>query len=707
MRGAFKTDVLSGPREAGVQPTRLGIDAQTTEGWRKLGFYDVLQDGVFAGMLDLKAANPNLSVKQPRADREQRVCPASAEEFKAYSGAHPEGGMPYGLPQIQPSELAILKKWVADGASVDMPKAEFTDKQQSEVASWNEFFNRPDPRSRLVSRYLYEHLFLAHLSFKDAPAPFARLIRSRTACTSGAQEIATPRPNDDPGVDTIYYCLVPLGQKVVEKSHMVYQLSPERMKRWQDLFFSGNWQALHAPAYDLGTAGNPFIAFQDIPAKVRYQFLLDDARYHVSTFIKGPVCNGTMAVNAVQEQFYVFFLKPDSDPFSVDENFAKQSMDRLAVQGGWGRDVGAAEIPIRMEQSKSVRDDYRTARYQAAARLRPNGYDYSDLWDGDGSNENALLTVFRHDDSAYVLTGARGDLSKTAFVVDYPILERLCYDLVVNFDPFSSTAYQILTRTYMSLIRMEAEELFLSFLPKSQREQIRQSWYQGFILTQLNMKYYYSLDPLFQETGVQYKDPANANAEFVNRVIFERLNQKVRGPEDVINWRRITPTMTKSKVPLIPATPEQVSLSRLSGVRVQQAPFTKFFPDFTYLEVVTRQGKPGRLYSIIRNKEMKNLLWWFIDEAPRRALDDDTLIVLEGVAGSYPNAFLRVSEDQLDAMASLIAAARTQEDWNGVINRYGVPRMSPNFWQTYDEIQYLTNRYLGIEGGIVDLNRFE
>jgi len=706
LRGAFKVDVLYGPREKGVQPTRLGIDAHSSEGWRQLGFFDVLQNGLFEGMLDLKSASPNLPASE-RADREARVCPANQEEFKSYAQARPQGGMPYGLPQLPPNELAILKKWLADGAPIDEPRAEFLDKQKAEVAAWNEFFNRPDPRSRLVARYIYEHLFLAHLNFKSMPAPFARLVRSRTPCESGVDEIATPRPNDDPGVDRVYYCLAPLGQKVVEKNHMVYTLSPERRQRWETLFFSGDWQARHPPAYDLGTAGNPFIAFQDIPTKARYQFLLDDARYHVSTFIKGPVCNGTMAVNAVQEQFYVFFLKPDSDPLSNDEAFAREALSRLALPGGWGRDVGAAEVPLRMEQSKAARDDYRMARYQAASRLRPQGYDLSDIWDGDGSNENALLTVFRHDDSAYVMTGARGDLSKTAFVVDYPILERLCYNLVVNFDTFASTAHQVLTRAYMSLIRMEAEELFLSFLPKAQREKIRAQWYQGFLLTQLNMKYYYSLAPLFQESGVKYKDPANVKAEFVNRAIFERMNQKVRGPEDAINWRRIAPTMTASKARLASATPEQASLSRLSGMPVAKTPFTKFFPDFTFLEVVSAQGKPARLYSVVRNKEMRNLLWWIIDESPRRATEDDTLIVLEGVAGSYPNTFLRVSEAELDAMVTAIASVRNQEDWNRVLAKYGVTRMSPAFWQAYDEIQYLVNRYLGVEGGIVDLNRFE
>ena len=47
------------------------------------------------------------------------------------------------------------------------------------------------------------------------------------------------------------------------------------------------------------------MTFADIPVRARYQFLLDDAEYEISTFIKGPVCNGSVAVNSIQEQFFV------------------------------------------------------------------------------------------------------------------------------------------------------------------------------------------------------------------------------------------------------------------------------------------------------------------------------------------------------------------------------------------------------------------
>jgi hypothetical protein len=122
---------------------------------------------------------------------------------------------------------------------------------------------------------------------------------------------------------------------------------------------------------------------------------------------------------------------------------------------------------------------YRKFRAEEARRLRPAGYTLADIWNGDGHNPNALLTVFRHFDNAVVTQGAAGDLPKTLFVLDYSLFERLVYNLVVNYDVFGNVGHQALTRLYMDLIRMEAEELFLSFLPPSQRLGLRQSWYRG------------------------------------------------------------------------------------------------------------------------------------------------------------------------------------------------------------------------------------
>ena len=60
-----------------------------------------------------------------------------------------------------------------------------------------------------MSRYLYEHRYLAHFHFDDLPrGEYFEMVRSRTPPGSPIDAIATPRPYDDPGVPRVYYRLV-------------------------------------------------------------------------------------------------------------------------------------------------------------------------------------------------------------------------------------------------------------------------------------------------------------------------------------------------------------------------------------------------------------------------------------------------------------------------------------------------------------------
>ena len=114
----------------------------------------------------------------------------------------------------------------------------------------------------------------------------------------------------------------------------------------------------------------------------------------------------------------------------------------------------------------ALKDKHRSAAFK-------NGYRISDLWDGGGSNPNAVLTIFRHFDHSYVLKGLRGGEANSYFVLDYGLLERLVYNLVVGFDVFGNLSHQLHTRLYMEMLRREAEDNFLLFLPPQERVRLR------------------------------------------------------------------------------------------------------------------------------------------------------------------------------------------------------------------------------------------
>ena len=60
----------------------------------------------------------------------------------------------------------------------------------------------------------------------------------------------------------------------------------------------------------------------------RYRFMLDDARFFVEGFIKGPVCRGQVALNVINDHFFVAFFDPDSRIAIVGDLLFRGSIGR-------------------------------------------------------------------------------------------------------------------------------------------------------------------------------------------------------------------------------------------------------------------------------------------------------------------------------------------------------------------------------------------
>src|SRR5262249_8504978 len=112
------------------------------------------------------------------------------------------------------------------------------------------------------------------------------------------------------------------------KTHLPYALSARRMQRWQQLFLQSDFSVKELPSYAPEVAANPFVVFASIPVQSRYRFLLDDANYFIATFIKGPVCRGQLALNVIDDQFWVMFANPDIEAM-VDADFLARESKNL------------------------------------------------------------------------------------------------------------------------------------------------------------------------------------------------------------------------------------------------------------------------------------------------------------------------------------------------------------------------------------------
>ncbi|MDL1890645.1 hypothetical protein FBQ96_13890, partial [Nitrospirales bacterium NOB] len=517
-RGANKKPVYDGTRLLAAEPTRLFEDAHTVAAWREKDFFPVLQEqaqatvqerraGVVARSLLLKQAHPlppdpllpdtfdlGLDAKQQ--------CPTESQ-FERFAEKHPLWGMPYGLPGLNDQEHRILMQWIEEGA----PYREANQTASAlpvQVGEWETFLNGETPKQQLMSRYLYEHLHLVHLYFDTRQdGRWYRLVRSRSAPGQPIDLIATRRPYDDPGVSRVYYRLQPLRDSLLAKTHIPYALNPLRMQRYRELFLDAPDEVRAVPSYEVGVASNPFVAFRDLPVRSRYRFLLDDALVFVMQFIKGPVCRGHVALDVIDDRFWIFFVDPDSGALDQKEEFLAENSRHLYMP----TPEGASPLGlISWLKYSRMQDEFLKAKqaYIERLNLRDEASDLSFIWDGRRENRNAALTVFRHADSSSVVQGLVGDEPKTAWLLSYDLFERIYYLLVAGFDVYSFAGHQLDTRLYMDFLRMEGEFNFLLLLPHQERERLRDFWYRDAPQTVKDYVYGRHIS-VRKESGIRYR----------------------------------------------------------------------------------------------------------------------------------------------------------------------------------------------------------
>lgn len=706
-RGLTKASVYGELRLNAAPLTRLGVDAQRASQWRGMGFEPVLNErgtapgndlaaSVLWRSLALKMANPlpvTPVLPTPGFDfalDRANSCP-SLGEYDAFATQHPQAGMPYGLPGLTDQELRLISRWLQAGAPDDTPQALPT-AVASQVAEWEYLLNGRTPKERLVARYLYEHLYLGSLVFEgDAQRHIFKLVRSATPPGQPVQPIATRRPFDDPGVPQPHYRLVPDRETVLAKTHMPYVLSPARLARWRQWFFRTPYDVASLPGYDAVTASNPFKTFAALPLQSRYRFLLDDAGYFVANFIKGPVCRGQTALDVINDRFWVFFVDPDIGANDHAAQLVAREADALHMPAAEGsnasllawRGMAAAEDQLLAAKTRHLNQVFGAGR-------PPINLDF--VWDGDRRNPNAALTIFRHFDSATVEQGLIGDPPKTAWVIGYPLLERIYYLLVAGFDVYGNTAHQLHTRLAMDFLRMEGEANFLMLLPKAARLPLRDAWYRG-SSEEVKGRVLGGQYRFDAETGIAFPPGAEPQAH-----LYSLLRQQLA---PVLGHRH---GMTPQTEPDPTARKALLHLASLKG------PALQWLPEATVLRIDTSaqpDGGPGARYvSLLRNTGHLNVSTLFRESA-MLAPDEHTLTVAPGFIGAYPNALLHATPAELPALVQAIAGLKSEADYRTLADRFAVRRTSSHFWAASDALMAAYQRWAPADAGLLDWSRLE
>lgn len=410
LRGASQKDIYANRLINKLTPNRVLQDAIHHKTWQKKHkFYPVVaragssaqnqKNSIMFQMLNFRNFQDN--GKKFKFDATgSRQCVSDMKEVESYKKKNnPLAGMPYGMEKLSGKEFNTLTSWIAAGSPgplyADLPRLEAIDAVDLPIVNkWEELLNGTSKKEKLASRYLFEHLYAASNYFRPGRV-FYRLVRSKTSAPNEIKEIATRRPYDFAG-KKFYYRFKKVVETPVHKNHIPLDLGEQKFKRVKSLFFDSAWAVKgNLPTHRDSIAANPFIVFKDIPAKARYTFFLENAYYFIRTFIHGPVCNGQVATNVIRDHFWILFMDPDSDPTVNYGHFLKKYGKKL--------DIPAKNPNFPFYDDFAIKNlQYQNKHADLYEKAFPKGIKIGDIWNGDHVNKNAVLTVYRHYDSANV-----------------------------------------------------------------------------------------------------------------------------------------------------------------------------------------------------------------------------------------------------------------------------------------------------------------
>ena len=705
-RGGSKILVYDATRLKAIKPTRLFFDATSTKEWRKKGFFSLTKstiksktqnDSLFLQLINYKQQHKSIQGEYD-PEHEKWLCPRDSNELAEYFDKKPYHGMPYGFPSLSSKEYSVLRDYIAQGALPPSKKEkkklyEISQEAKEQIAFWEKFLNQKDPKHSVSARYLYEHIYLGHIHFSKDSKEYFELVRSKTPPGKPVDVIATLRVFDDPKTQ-FYYRFRKIHATLVHKTHIVFLMDERFYKRFNELFIDTKWvETPHYLDFDPLRSTNPFVNYFQIPAESRYQFLLDNAKFIITTFIRGPVCRGQMAVNVIHDHFWVMFLDPKYDLSINYPSFLLLQSQNL-------------ELPIESVSQnllETFSDAYREKyfRYFLAKekfydRIYPQGLPLEAIWKGKNAEDSPFLTVYRHFNSASLHKGALGRVPRTAWVMDYPQFERLYYTLVAGYDVFGNISHQTNIRRYMDFLRLEGEINFISFLPPQSRRKILKSWYIG---DDEFLDHDYGV--LKRGTKIKFHSK-DYKKEFIEQVVTKRLSRSCNIKFDTINYYH-----HKLKFPKQIQTPQDVD-NAFASLDKSHIKFIQKMNDFGINNALVRIILPDGssvVKSIVINRWHDNVNSLFLE---RYRLDPskDTIDIIDGSVGSYPNMFIVLKANELRKFLTLVSKYDGSLEQKEALLRFFISRKDKDFWKVYDWFQEWYLKKEPIYGGLYDLNRY-
>jgi hypothetical protein len=110
--------------------------------------------------------------------------------------------------------------------------------------------------------------------------------------------------------------------------------------------------------------------------------------------------------------------------------------------------------------------------------------------------------------------------------------------------------------------------------------------------------------------------------------------------------------------------------------------------------------------TLLNNSAHKNVAEIFFEDR-RRLPEEDTMTLVSGVLGAYPNAFWTVEEAQLPELTRRVATLAGEADYSALMDRFGTRRTNPAFWALSDQVHLAMKDRDRVSFGMLDYNRLE
>jgi len=89
-----------------------------------------------------------------------------------------------------------------------------------------------------------------------------------------------------------------------------------------------------------------------------------------------------------------------------------------------------------------------------------------------------------------------------------------------------------------------------------------------------------------------------------------------------------------------------------------------------------------------------------------RVMDEDTIDIIPGFVGAYPNFFMQLDYQDIDRFVEEYRQIDGLERYHALVEKYGIRRTHPDFWKVSDWF-YVKHRHDNpVFAGLFDLNRY-